>query len=324
MMEKYISRATAVIPGMMSRPRPCPSGPWSTASMRIPSTRAAPISRQPATSSTTSSPICSTPTTGAKAGSESTQVFRTLISPGYCVLIPSVRGCCLPAPSAAPITRWITGAAGALSSLTCPSCRSPPCWLKRVTWSLRQLDESHSNSVHLYKPGTTHRLLSRGRDRNTDPAGTNPPEGAMIYYSLPDGLGDDTPVELSVYAADDEGAIWTWSRKPADVNESASENGGSGAADTRVLAAEPGLNRHVWDLHYPGMERFDGLILWSDMKAGPRAVPGDYRAELRVGDEVQEVGFSVVQDPRSSASVDDMAAQFAFVLETRDLLSRTH
>ena len=197
-------------------------------------------------------------------------------------------------------------------------------WIMDDLSPLRQLDEAHSNSVHLYKPGTTHRLLSRGRDRNTDPAGTNPPEGAMIYYSLPDGLGDDTPVELSVYAADDEGAIWTWSRKPADVNESASENGGSGAADTRVLGAEPGLNRHVWDLHYPGMERFDGLILWSDMKAGPRAVPGDYRAELRVGDEVQEVGFSVVQDPRSSASADDMAAQFAFVLETRDLLSRTH
>lgn len=144
----------------------------------------------------------------------------------------------------------------------------------------------------------------------------------MIYYSLPDSLGDDTPVELSVYAAGDEDAIWTWSRKPADGDKASSK--ASGAADTRVLAAEPGLNRHVWDLHYPGMERFDGLILWSDMKEGPRAVPGDYRAQLRVGDEVQEASFSVVQDPRSSASAEDMAAQFAFVSETRDLLSRTH
>ena len=91
-----------------------------------------------------------------------------------------------------------------------------------------------------------------------------------------------------------------------------------------MLFRSAGLNRYVWDLNYPGMQRFDGMILWSDMKTGPRAIPGMYRAELSVDGELQEVPFEVVADPRSSASPKDFAAQFDFVLETRDMLSRVH
>jgi hypothetical protein len=91
-----------------------------------------------------------------------------------------------------------------------------------------------------------------------------------------------------------------------------------------VLSAEVGLNRHVWDLRYPGMTRFEDLIMWADMKAGPRAVPGRYRARLKVGDVEQDVYFDVQPDPRSSSTPADYQAQFAFVMETRDLLSRAH
>ena len=43
-----------------------------------------------------------------------------------------------------------------------------------------------------------------------------------------------------------------------------------------------------------------------------------------MGDEVQEVAFEVLPDPRSSSTAEDFAAQFAFVREARDLLTRTH
>jgi hypothetical protein len=94
--------------------------------------------------------------------------------------------------------------------------------------------------------------------------------------------------------------------------------------DTRVLTAKAGLNRHAWDLRYPGMDRFERLILWNDMKEGPLAVPGPYRARLTVGDVVREQAFEVKLDPRASASPADYLAQFEFVAECRDLLSRTH
>ena len=94
--------------------------------------------------------------------------------------------------------------------------------------------------------------------------------------------------------------------------------------DTRVLTAKPGLNRHNWDLSYPGYERFKGLILWGNMDEGPTAVPGSYRARLSIGEKTQDVAFEVLADPRSSATPEDFAAQFAFVKESRDLLTRTH
>jgi Mg2+ and Co2+ transporter CorA len=72
------------------------------------------------------------------------------------------------------------------------------------------------------------------------------------------------------------------------------------------------------------MERFDGLILWSDMKTGPMAVPGSYRARLTVGDTELSESFEVVADPRSKATAEEYAAQFEFVRDARDLLTRTH
>ena len=80
-----------------------------------------------------------------------------------------------------------------------------------------------------------------------------------------------------------------------------------------MLTADKGLNRFTWDLRYPGMERFDNLVMWSDMREGPKAVPGRYRAELTVGDQVQDVSFDVIADPRSQASDVDYQARNNFV-----------
>jgi hypothetical protein len=107
--------------------------------------------------------------------------------------------------------------------------------------------------------------------------------------------------------------MWTREPGPDDEDEEAKEDPNA-PPDTRVLTANAGLNRHTWNLEYPGMDRFEDLIMWADM----------YRARLAVAGEVREVGFDVVPDPRSSATPEDYAAQFRFVVEARDLLSRTH
>ena len=77
-------------------------------------------------------------------------------------------------------------------------------------------------------------------------------------------------------------------------------------------------------MRYPGMDRFDDLIMWADMKEGPKAVPGAYRATLTVGDVVRDVTFEIVADPRSPATQSDYIQQFTFVADARDLLSRAH
>jgi len=129
---------------------------------------------------------------------------------------------------------------------------------------------------------------------------------------------------LKVFESRGEEPVWTWTRKPPPSDDEEEERGDNDPPDTRLLASEQGLNRFVWDLRYPGMERFDKLIMWSDMREGPKAVPGTYRAELTVGDVTRDAEFEILADPRSSSSAADYRAQFDFIMETRDLLSRTH
>src|SRR5205823_1755141 len=87
--------------------------------------------------------------------------------------------------------------------------------------------------------------------------------------------------------------------------------------------AKKGANRFVWDLRYTAAEDFPGMVIWGGLPA-PRAVPGKYQARLKVGSHEQTVDFDVRPDPRSSASLSDMEAQFQFLLSARDKLTETH
>jgi len=195
-------------------------------------------------------------------------------------------------------------------------------WILDDLAVLRQHEDAHGEAVHLYTPAPAYRLIAGEYEANPTNAGTNPHDGVPFYYTLPEALKGTQDLSLAVYAAGAEAPIWTWTAKPPASE--VSDDSAKGDGDTRVLPTEGGLNRFIWDLTYPGMERFDGLILWSDLKTGPTAVPGTYRAVLSVGDTTRETTFEVVPDPRATATPEDYAAQFAFVIEARDLLTRTH
>lgn len=198
-------------------------------------------------------------------------------------------------------------------------------WILDDLALLHQLNANTRNArTHLYRPRDAIRLAAGDRDDDPGAAGTNPHPGVTFYYQLGEAPAEDVDLSLAVFAEDGDEPIWTWTREPAADDEEA-EAGPNAAPDTKVLTADEGLNRHVWDLRYPGMERFDDLIMWADMREGPLAVPGTYRAELVIGDAAPaSTEFEVRPDPRSDARPADYAAQFEFVMEARDLLSRTH
>ncbi|MDH4047371.1 MAG: glycosyl hydrolase [Gammaproteobacteria bacterium] len=198
-------------------------------------------------------------------------------------------------------------------------------WILDDLSVLHQVDSRRRDAVHLYAPRASHRLAAGGSqaEKPVD-AGSNPQNGTVFYYALGAEPAAETAVSLEIFSAQQPGPIWTWTRKPLPPDEDDSKPGKNDPPETRVLDARAGLNRHTWDLRYPGMERFDNLILWNDLKSGPVAVPGSYRARLSVGAAVQEVLFEVRADPRSTSSQEDYLAQFSFVIECRDLLSRVH
>lgn len=81
----------------------------------------------------------------------------------------------------------------------------------------------------------------------------------------------------------------------------------------------------IWNMRYPDAERFDGMILWGGGGLiGPLAVPGDYKAILKYDKDSIAVSFTIVKDPRSSSSTEDLKTQFDFLISVRDKLSETH
>ena len=174
-------------------------------------------------------------------------------------------------------------------------------WILDDLSPLRQYDAAtHPGHSVLYAPRDVYRLAMGGRGgRGRGKAGANPAPGAWIYYRIGD-IPEKTSVKLEVLEEDGT-LIRSWTPKPAE-----------------------GLRRQVWDLSYPGAESFDGMILWSGGMSGPRAVPGVYRVRLTVGESAVETRFSVLADPRSSATIEDLRAQHDFIAKACATLTEAH
>ena len=94
--------------------------------------------------------------------------------------------------------------------------------------------------------------------------------------------------------------------------------------DGEDLDAQAGSNTFRWDTRYEDAEDFEGLIMWSGSVRGPRAAPGSYRARLIAHGDSVEVGFEIQKDPRSASTLEDLQAQFDFLIGIRDKLTETH
>jgi len=128
-------------------------------------------------------------------------------------------------------------------------------------------------------------------------AGSNPPNGVIITYAL----RADSAAELTILDAE-------------------------GAHIARLdCPTSAGVHRVVWDMRYPPPEAVAGASFWEESgAAGPLAPPGNYSVRLRVGDTTLTQPFTIVPDPRVSASAEDLAEQFGLLLAIRDRLSETH
>lgn len=145
--------------------------------------------------------------------------------------------------------------------------------------------------------------------------GENPPDGAIVYYWLPNDA--EHPVKLTF----------------RDAAGSVIANFSSDDKDLPLHAKPPtkaGLNRFVWDLRYPGPAKLDQsletrkykpLATDSEDPSGPAVVPGSYKVKLQIGREDQTAGFSVVKDPRVVTTEKEFVEQFALLQELFSALS---
>jgi photosystem II stability/assembly factor-like uncharacterized protein len=187
-------------------------------------------------------------------------------------------------------------------------------WLIDDLTPLHQLNENvAASSVHLYKPMNSYKMKGgntyRGEEVVSKTAGTNHPGGVMLHYYLKEKPDTATQVKLEIL--DQQGKLIRSFATDAEEKKN-------------KLEVEKGLNRFVWNMRYPEASDFDGMILWGGGTQGPTAVPGTYKARLTMNGESQETDFTILQDPRSKASQEDLQAQFAFLMDIREKLTETH
>jgi hypothetical protein len=191
--------------------------------------------------------------------------------------------------------------------------------------------------------------------------GRNPPNGAVIYYSLKSKPTTDVVLEFldasgksiqkfTAKAPKPAAAPATPSptpSTPATTATQASPTPTPGAAQLTTPPEEPqapsgeesegfgsrgaprvnmdvGLNRFIWDLRYAESARFPGMILWAGEMRGPRVVPGMYQVWLTVDGKTMTENFEVKADPRLSTPASDFAKQLEFGLKIRDKVTESH
>ena len=212
--------------------------------------------------------------------------------------------------------------------------------------------------AHLFRPRRAWRVTWGGTATNAaaHPRGTNPPSGAVVYYTLNKG-GHEVVLDfmdvrgtlIKSFTSKPDSATAADSLKAAGVRQAHLDSlRRAGADTTKALEAKgeettpeeegprraprpprvannAGLNMFAWNLRYADASTFDDIILWAGGTQGPVAPPGTYRVRLKVdGTEIATDSFVVRKDPRTKATMTDLREQIAFLLKIRDRVSEAN
>jgi hypothetical protein len=196
--------------------------------------------------------------------------------------------------------------------------------------------------AYLFRPAVAYRLR---RNLNTDtplppeePAGQNPPDGAILDYHLgsavpgpagaeepavdtadPDDASPGTPVVLEIL--DGKGQLvrrYSSADRPEPVDPKELAVPTYWVRMPRVLPGRPGMHRFVWDLRYPPPEVLDReypiSAIYRDTPReplGPFVLAGTYTVRLTVAGKSSTQPLTVRMDPRVKTSREGLAGQLA-------------
>jgi photosystem II stability/assembly factor-like uncharacterized protein len=190
-------------------------------------------------------------------------------------------------------------------------------WILDNITPLRQLDQKTNSNAFLFRPQTAIRLRW---NLNTDtplppdePAGENPPEGAMIDYYLPSDSGN---VTLEIRGVAGEVVRRYSTTDPVPPVDPLLAIPSYWLRPARPLAGTPGMHRFFWDMHYtpvPG-ERPSYPIAavyrnTAPAYTSPWAMPGNYSVVLTVNGKSYTQPLTLKMDPRVKTPARDLAEQ---------------
>jgi photosystem II stability/assembly factor-like uncharacterized protein len=189
-------------------------------------------------------------------------------------------------------------------------------WILDDISSLRQINNNTSAQNVLFTPGGAIRIRW---DTNTDtplppdePAGQNPPDGAIIDYYLKDNVADEVTLDIfdsrgnmvrhfssndTLYKVPEVDIPLYWIRPQ------------------QILSAKQGAHRFIWDLHYDPLNFPASFPISAVYKntaptpTSPWVMPGNYTVKLIVNGKIFSKPLNVTMDPRVKTSMADLQRQ---------------
>lgn len=193
-------------------------------------------------------------------------------------------------------------------------------WILDDITPLRQLDASVSSaSAFLFKPELSYRVRW---DMNTDtplppdfPAAENPPDGAVIDYSLKSAASG--PVTLEIRDKAGKTVRRYSSADPITPVDPMLDIPTYWVRSPQRLSSEAGTHRFLWDMHYaplPGIKPAYPIAAvphnTAPQPTSPWVMPGQYTVVLTVDGKSYSQPLTIQMDPRVKTSAADLEKQF--------------
>jgi len=192
-------------------------------------------------------------------------------------------------------------------------------WILDNITLLRQLDTSaRSAGLWLFQPATALRIdndsFLGSPPPPEEPAGKNPPDGAMFDYYLGSPAKQ---VELEIFDNSNK-VVRSFSsvQKPKESHQ-ALPIADRWLSNPPLLEDTPGMHRFVWDLRWSssGNGQADEDEEGSNAPRGPKIAPGIYRVKLTIDGQSLRQSIKVEMDPRSQATQAELDEQQRLGLE---------
>jgi photosystem II stability/assembly factor-like uncharacterized protein len=186
-------------------------------------------------------------------------------------------------------------------------------WILDDLTPLRQLDAQVAAShAWLFAPETAYRMRFGSSDQGTplppdEPAGKNPPNGAILDYYLKSEPSGPVVMEIE----DAQGHLvrrYSSADQPRATNPQTLRYPAFWIPPAPHLSIEPGMHRFVWDLLYPVPKAPPGFDSW--VRSGMWAVPGRYTVKVMVDGKTYAQPLTLKMDPRVKVSQADLEQQF--------------
>ncbi len=207
-------------------------------------------------------------------------------------------------------------------------------WILDDLSPLRQMDSKvYAAKTLLFKPAKSMRVR---RNQNGDtpippelPAGTNPPDGALIDYYLKTPAASE--IKIGIYDAAGK-LVRELSSKEAEASKEPPPNVPEyWLAHPEPLTNHAGMNRIVWDLHYaaPPVVRHELPMsaLYENTPSEPEgalALPGKYEVRLTANGQTYKQMLEVKMDPRVDVSPQALAQEFGIEQSVIQLVTQSY